>query len=79
MYESYLFNEVYRWRNSYEIQEHFNKMFRDEWCDYKHKYQMIDCGYYPIVNFLDKMQSIVSDFVRQYLEGSKNIFYEGNW
>ena len=47
--------------------------------EYKKKYEVINNGYYPIVDLLDKMQSVDSDFAVQYDEGTENIFYESNW
>ena len=75
----YLCDEVYYWRNNYEIQEFFNTSFSDVWCEYKKKYEVINSGYYPIVDLLDKMQSVDSDFAMKYNEGTENIFYESNW
>lgn len=75
----YLCDEVYYWKNNYEIQELFNTSFSDVWCKYKKKYEVINSGYYPIVDLLDKMQSIDSDFAGKYKEGTENIFYESNW
>ena len=40
---------------------------------------MLNSGYYPIVNILDKMKSIDSQFASSYSEESDNIFYESNW
>ena len=75
----YLCDEVYYWRNNYAIQELFNTSFSDVWCEYKKKYEVINGGYYPIVDLLDKMQSVDSDFAMKYNEGTENIFYESNW
>ena len=75
----YLCDEVYRWRNNYEIQELFDATFPDEWCEYKKKYEMLNCGYYPIADILDKMKSIDPQFANCYNEESDNIFYESNW
>ncbi len=75
----YLCDEIYCWKNNYEIQELFNTLFSDVWCEYKKKYEVINSGYYPIVDLLDKMQSIDSDFAGKYKEGTENIFYESNW
>ena len=57
----------------------FYAAFPDEWCEYKKKYEMLNSGYYPIVNILDKMKSIDSQFASSYSEESDNIFYESNW
>lgn len=75
----YLSDEVYRWKNNYELQELFDTTFPDKWCKYDKKYEMLDGGYYPIADILDKMKSIDLQFASCYHEGSDNIFYESNW
>ena len=71
--------EVYYWRNNYEIQDLFNTSFSDVWCEHKKKYEVINNGYYPIVDLLEKMQLVDSNFAGKYCEGTENIFYESNW
>ena len=75
----YLCDEVYRWKNNYEIQALFDAAFPEEWCEYAKKYEVLNCGYYPIVNLLDKIQTLDLQFASSYNEGSDNIFYESNW
>ena len=75
----YLCDEVYDWRNNYDIQELFDTAFPEEWCGYKKKCRAINCGYYPIVGLLGNMQKVDSDFAKKYREGTDNIFYKGFW
>ena len=75
----FLCDEVYEWRNNYSIQELFDTAFPDEWCEYKKKYRSLNCGYYPIVGLLSKMQKADPDFAKKYHEGIDNIFYKGYW
>lgn len=75
----YLSDEIYQWRNNYEIQNLFNLSFPDIWCDYKNEYQTINSGYYPVIDVLDRMKQIDSNFAREYEEGTDNVFYKSNW
>ena len=75
----FLCDAVYEWRNNYAIQELFDTVFSDEWCEYKKKYRSLNCGYYPIVGLLSNMQKVDSDFAKKYHEGMDNIFYKGYW
>jgi len=75
----YLCDEIYCWRNNYKIQELFDMSFSDVWNEHKKKYEVINSGYYPIVELLDKMRLVDSDFAQKNKEGTENIFYESNW
>lgn len=75
----YLCDEVYYWRNNYKIHELFNTSFPDVWSEYKKKFEVINSGYYPIVDLLDSICTIDFDFAKRYREGTDNIFYESNW
>lgn len=75
----YLYDEVYAWRNNYDIQELFDTAFSEELCEYKKKYRILNCGYYPITELLDSMKKIDADFAMKYREGIDNVFYKGFW
>lgn len=75
----FLCDEVYGWRNDYEIQELIDTVFPEVWCEYKKRYRAINGGYYPITGLLENVRKIDSDFARKYHEGTDNIFYKGYW
>ena len=34
---------------------------------------------YPVIDVLDRMKQIDSNFAREYEEGTDNVFYKSNW
>lgn len=76
----FLEDELYRWRNNYDVQEIFNKAHPDEWCDYKQKYEMINCGMYKLKKSeLNKIMKLDNVFAAKWHYDIKNIFYSANW
>lgn len=76
----FLEDEIYRWRNNYEVQDIFNKAFPEEWNEYKEKYEMVNCGRYKLTqSLLNKIKKVDESFAERYHDGIKNIFYSANW
>lgn len=75
----YLIDEIYRWRNNYEMQELFNKNYPEIWDEYESKYETVNCGYYPIKGLLGKMRRIDLQFANLYREGVSHVFYQSDW
>lgn len=76
----FLEDELYRWRNNYDIQDIFNKSHPDEWCEYKQKYEMYNSGIYKLKKSeLNKIIKIDNVFASGWNNGTDHIFYSANW
>lgn len=76
----YLEDEVYRWRNNYDIQDLFNKTFPDVYDEHESKYEMVYGGNYKLTKkLLSKMKKIDSVFAERYGNEIDNIYYSANW
>lgn len=76
----WLEDELYRWRNAYDIQDIFNESHPDDWCEHRQKYEMYNCGVYKLKKSeLNKIIKIDPVFAAKWQDGTDHIYYSANW